>query len=499
MASLLVRVERGVLDSIRARATAEQTELKRGELPHPELSYLDPASVAFVVCLDGNTLRCVMTVHEPVLDDGRLVGGDVLLHDHDLAPILERLGCSGDLAAWSATPRVLPPNDVDLLHYELGLPLDARRSLVLAPTLMSPEDEEDRELLAEIWAHPEDDGPRMLYADRLQQRADPRGELIALQLARGDGRISERERQLLAKWGPHCARPLTRFLAGYELRRGFLAHAIVDERQQFPQVLLEHPMWSLVEELQTAHTPLLRLAPLTSVGVLRLVGRTLEFLSSHVRTWLRVALLLGYEHPNQRYRGIAVDVAALQRVCASRVWPALRALSVDTSFPQVPMVVLRSELGQRLAHLDLTVDPQSPTALDPHVLFGELARSKTIQRVSVLAGFDPSIPEPLGLIYDRTAAGAFELTIQAPPSTAAALATVLPWVVSLARGIDRVTITYVPVRGSRHDTAADAGFADHLRRELPSLVVADELRRPICPWAYPRSGSSTGLPSTFRL
>jgi uncharacterized protein (TIGR02996 family) len=491
VASLLVRVERGVLDPIRARATAEQAELQRGELPQPELSYLDPASVAFVVCLAGTTLRCVMTVHEPVLERGQLIGGDVRLHDHDLTPILDRLGCYGNVAEWSASPRVLPPNDVDLLRYELGLPLDARRNLVLEPSIVALEDEQDREILAEVWANPADDGPRMIYSDRLQQRADPRGELIALQLSRGDGRITERERQLVAKWGQQCTRPLANFLADYELRRGFLSRAIVDERQMLPQSLLEHPMWSLVEELQTAHSLVLRHAPLVSLRVLRLTARILEYLSSYVRTWTSVEYLLGYRVPNQGYRGIAVhDLAALQRICGSTVWPSLRALSVDTSFLQgesVPMVILRSALGQQLAHLDLTINPRHPAALDTHVLFGELARSKTIQRVSVLADFDPQVPEPVGMIYDRTPAGVFELTVQVPPYGFPALLTAVPWIALLARGIDRVTVTYVPVRGRNHDVRAERSFIGALRAEIPTLDVADELRRPVCAWAYPRS------------
>ena len=37
------------------------------------------------------------------------------------------------------------------------------------------------DLLAEIWANPEDDAPRLVYADRLTERGDPRGELIQLQ------------------------------------------------------------------------------------------------------------------------------------------------------------------------------------------------------------------------------------------------------------------------------------------------------------------------------
>lgn len=42
------------------------------------------------------------------------------------------------------------------------------------------------ELLAAVYAAPEDDVPRAVYADWLQQRDDPLGELIALQLARRD-------------------------------------------------------------------------------------------------------------------------------------------------------------------------------------------------------------------------------------------------------------------------------------------------------------------------
>jgi uncharacterized protein (TIGR02996 family) len=40
---------------------------------------------------------------------------------------------------------------------------------------------EEQRLLAAIAAAPEDDGPRLVYADWLQQRGDPRGDLIAVQ------------------------------------------------------------------------------------------------------------------------------------------------------------------------------------------------------------------------------------------------------------------------------------------------------------------------------
>jgi uncharacterized protein (TIGR02996 family) len=66
---------------------------------------------------------------------------------------------------------------------------------------------DENSLLAAIAADPVDDGPRVVYADWLQQLGDPRGELIAVQCALARGRTAEladRERVLLdrheAEW-----------------------------------------------------------------------------------------------------------------------------------------------------------------------------------------------------------------------------------------------------------------------------------------------------------
>jgi uncharacterized protein (TIGR02996 family) len=63
-------------------------------------------------------------------------------------------------------------------------------------------------LLAAVYARPADDAPRLVYADWLQERGDPRGEFIALQFQRlrgvldGDGEKRERAllRQHLRAW-----------------------------------------------------------------------------------------------------------------------------------------------------------------------------------------------------------------------------------------------------------------------------------------------------------
>lgn len=62
-------------------------------------------------------------------------------------------------------------------------------------------------LLAQVLASPADDGPRLVYADHLQQRGDPRGELIALQCRRAKldpesdeaKTIAAREEELFAR------------------------------------------------------------------------------------------------------------------------------------------------------------------------------------------------------------------------------------------------------------------------------------------------------------
>ena len=49
---------------------------------------------------------------------------------------------------------------------------------------------DDDALLAAIYAAPDDDTPRLVFADALTERGDPRGEFIALQLARAKGKAT---------------------------------------------------------------------------------------------------------------------------------------------------------------------------------------------------------------------------------------------------------------------------------------------------------------------
>src|SRR5262249_3119312 len=69
-------------------------------------------------------------------------------------------------------------------------------------------------LYAEVYANPNDDAPRVVLADALLERNDPRGEFITLQLARGrEGEPSARELELLKKYRKQWLGPLATVLS----------------------------------------------------------------------------------------------------------------------------------------------------------------------------------------------------------------------------------------------------------------------------------------------
>lgn len=76
---------------------------------------------------------------------------------------------------------------------------NARHGFEMAKIEHSPE---IKRLFDDVFANPEDVGARLVLADALQERDDPRGELIALQYQRAalEQGPSKRERQLLRKY-----------------------------------------------------------------------------------------------------------------------------------------------------------------------------------------------------------------------------------------------------------------------------------------------------------
>jgi len=131
--------------------------------------------------------------------------------------------------------------------------LDAAVTVAVRRAATSVASEES--LLAAVFADPAADEPRLVYADLLQERGDPRGELIALQIerARGGGKPSRQERSLIKKYGEAIVGALEPYVlkSGREFRRGFLAACrYKDETRGNPSVGL--PGWATVEAIDVS-------------------------------------------------------------------------------------------------------------------------------------------------------------------------------------------------------------------------------------------------------
>jgi uncharacterized protein (TIGR02996 family) len=90
--------------------------------------------------------------------------------------------------------------------------------------------------LADVIDNPEDDAPRLVFADWLTDHGEPdRGELIRVQcqLARlgendpGRAALRKYERRLLKAHGASWAEPLRGLVSEFEFRRGFVEAVVV--------------------------------------------------------------------------------------------------------------------------------------------------------------------------------------------------------------------------------------------------------------------------------
>jgi uncharacterized protein (TIGR02996 family) len=97
---------------------------------------------------------------------------------------------------------------------------------------------EEAAFLARVCADPDGDGPRLIYADWLDERGDPRGEFIRVQTALArlpadDPRrpaLLDREAVLLGRYADAWADPLRGLVGGPEFRRGFVEAVNVEAR-----------------------------------------------------------------------------------------------------------------------------------------------------------------------------------------------------------------------------------------------------------------------------
>jgi uncharacterized protein (TIGR02996 family) len=107
-----------------------------------------------------------------------------------------------------------------------------------------------RELLAAIEAAPEDDEPRLVYADLLLEEGDPWGELIRVQVELARVAPADPHRKVLVTRDRVLQRTLRGRLErppglGFELRRGFVEHVMGSLDlivAQAPRLFADHPL-----------------------------------------------------------------------------------------------------------------------------------------------------------------------------------------------------------------------------------------------------------------
>jgi uncharacterized protein (TIGR02996 family) len=119
---------------------------------------------------------------------------------------------------------------------------------------MTPDDA----FLQAIIAAPDDDSPRLAYADYLDEQGRPdRAEFIRIQidlarLPKGDGRrtaLAARERALLEEYAAEWAGPLPRVVLRWEFERGFVAGVEMPVKgfSQLPAIFAEAPLVRLLQ------------------------------------------------------------------------------------------------------------------------------------------------------------------------------------------------------------------------------------------------------------
>lgn len=149
---------------------------------------------------------------------------------------------------------------------------------------------EEAAFLDRVCADPDDDAPRLIFADWLDERGDPRGEFIRVQVAlarlpAGDRRrdtLVDREAALLARYHARWSDPLKGIAGWTEFRRGFVDTVNIDGRSFLRRA-----------------DDLFRLAPVRHVRFLD-IGGTLERVTEAPQLARLTALTIYAQHIDER-------------------------------------------------------------------------------------------------------------------------------------------------------------------------------------------------------
>ncbi len=217
------------------------------------------------------------------------------------------------------------------------------------------------DLLANIYANPNDLALRAIYADSLQERGDPRGELIALQLVADPSAAQRRrERELLDLHGAEWLGTLrVAVTSRHRFTAGFVSDAGVDPDKAL--AVADAPEWATVcaltlhaqdEPMPWAFLRGPRLRALRFVG-----GLETPHLADLVATrdpWQLEAI--GVRLPN---RGVfaRAEIDLITRL--AKVLPALHEISFYETTPAALAWLWSTPLGRRISRLRVSSDIES--------------------------------------------------------------------------------------------------------------------------------------------
>jgi len=212
--------------------------------PHKKWSILDGLAGGrlFLVTVRPPDERVwlIGVLENPTLNDKAWVAEHE--NDRPIVDITDRLaGLSHRIAAAAGALAMAFQDPIPLTEADAALLLEPRTSGLEAPT----RDHRRDQFLYAINEAPEDDAPRLAYAEWLTKRGDDRGELITVQctLARGKAsgldrramaELRARERKLLRAPPREWMAPVERIASGWTFMRGFIEDVHADSRLFLP-------------------------------------------------------------------------------------------------------------------------------------------------------------------------------------------------------------------------------------------------------------------------
>jgi uncharacterized protein (TIGR02996 family) len=230
-------------------------------------------------------------------------------------------------------------------------------------TVQSAEDP----LFARVLADPDDNALRQVWADALQESGDPRGELIAIQIAASGGSLTpaqdKRVRSLIAKHALDWLGPLSDIVmrkAGLVFDRGVISSCQIQVKNLTAlNAAIGHPLWAAVRKVWFCDhhawdpriVPLLADPAFRSLREVTCIGTNNVF--APLATGDRPLPFTSIWTLEDRWRSSTPN--AMDEVGTAPALPALRHFGCNTSNESTTASLFRMPLIRRIESLGLSV------------------------------------------------------------------------------------------------------------------------------------------------